>query len=58
VPRLLTRVVIDSETVYSHILLTSIVELIKHTQGRDPKALDISRQLIEGNNSTRLNSTP
>jgi hypothetical protein len=31
VPRLLARVVIDGETAYSHILLTSMVELIKHT---------------------------
>jgi hypothetical protein len=58
VPRLLTRVAMDSETAYSHTLPTSMAEIVKYAQGRDPKALDISRQLIEGNNSARLNSTP
>jgi hypothetical protein len=58
VPRLLTRVAMDGETAYSHTLPTSMVEIVQHTQGRDPKALDISRQLIEGNNGARLNGTP
>jgi hypothetical protein len=58
VPRLLAKLAMDGETAYSHTLPTSMVELVKHAQGRDPKALDISRQLIEGNNGARLNGTP
>jgi hypothetical protein len=58
VPRLVTRATIEGETAYSHTLRTSTVELIKHAQGRDPKALDILQRFVEGKEDTRLSGTP